>query len=108
MARLNVENYSRDVIDSYRQNSSHMPSDTARATTIAVAAAVASEQGKASIGDAAKVARRSIDAYEKMARNGMPLDQAREKVARSMTEQFDSRGRETHKQERERSDFLSL
>jgi hypothetical protein len=108
MASLNVENYSREVIENYRQNGNHMPPNTARATTIAAAATLASDQGKAAVGDAAKVARNAIDAYEKMARNGVPLDQAREKAARSMSEQFDNRGREVRKQERERSDLISL
>jgi hypothetical protein len=107
MASLNVETYSRDVIDTYRQNGSQMDAATARASTIAAASTMASEKGKASIGDAAKVARTAIDAYEKQARDGVPLDKARENVARSMADQFDSRGRETPK-ERERSNVLGL
>jgi hypothetical protein len=58
--------------------------------------------------DPAKVARTAIDAYEKQAKDGVPLAKARENVARSMSNQFDSRGRETQKQERERSNALGL
>ena len=108
MASLKVDDYSRQVIDTYRQNGSHMAPDTARASTIAAASTLASEQGKASIGDAAKVARTAIDAYEKQARDGVPIDKARENAARSMSDQFDSRGREMPKQDRERSNAIGL
>lgn len=108
MASLNVEQYSREVIDNYRQNVRHMDHDTARATTVYAASAIAADDGKARVGDAAKLAGAAIDAYAKRANDGVPHDQAREKVARSMADQFDSRGREMQKQERERSNALGL
>jgi hypothetical protein len=38
----------------------------------------------------------------------VPIDKAREDVARSMADQFDSRGRETQKKERDRSNAIGL
>jgi hypothetical protein len=42
---LNPEKYSRQVIDSYRQNRSEMDPTTARSVTIAAASTAVSEQG---------------------------------------------------------------
>lgn len=108
MASLNVENYSRQVIDSYRMNAGHMDPDVARAATIHAASSIAKDEGRATSADAAKVASRAINTFEKETKQGVPLDKARENVARSMSEQFDSRGREMQKPERERSNTLGL
>jgi hypothetical protein len=106
MASLKIDDYSRQVIDAYRQNGSHMDAPTARSATIAAAATIASDQGRASAANAARVAKTAIETFEKLVRDGVPLDKARENAARSMTQQFDSQGREITK-ERDRSNALS-
>src|SRR4051794_27875014 len=108
MPSLNVEQYSREVIDRYRQNERYMDHDTARATTIDAASAVAFEHGQARVSDAAKLAGAAIDSYAKRANDGVSPDRARDAVSKELAEQFDSRGRETQRQERQRSASLSL
>jgi hypothetical protein len=108
MASLNVERYSREVIDSYRQNVNHMDHDTARATTIYAASTVAADEGKARVDDAAKLARGAIDSYAKQANDGVPHEAARDKVAQEMASRFDDRGRDTLRHERHQSQGLSL
>ena len=102
MADLNVERYSRDVVDSYRRNVNHMDHDTARATTVYAASTIAADEGRAHVGDAARVAERAIDRYARLANDGVPHDRARETVAWEMAEKFDGRGREIQRQERGR------
>ncbi|MGF7213196.1 hypothetical protein GGE65_007832 [Skermanella aerolata] len=102
MADLNVERYSRDVVDSYRRNVNHMDHDTARATTVYAASAIAADEGRARVADAARVAERAIDRYARLANDGVPHDIARETLALEMTGKFDERGREMQRQERGR------
>ena len=92
MADLNVERYSRDVVDSYRRNVNHMDHDTARATTVYAASAIAADEGRARVGDAARVAERAIDRYARLANDGVPHDRARETVAMEMAGKFDGAG----------------
>jgi hypothetical protein len=107
VASLNIEDYSRQVIDTYQQRAPEIDPATAKAATVARAASLASEQNRASPGDAAKVAKTAIETFEKQAKDGVPLDKARENAARSMSKQFDSRGRDVSK-EHERSNGLGL
>ena len=102
MADLNVERYSRDVVDSYLRNVNHMDHDTARATTVYAASAIAADEGRACVGDAARVAERAIDRYARLANDGVSHDRARDTVAGEMAEKFDGRGREIQRQERGR------
>jgi hypothetical protein len=107
MPSLKVDDYSRQVIDNYRTNAQHMDPSTAKAATVYAASAIAADEGRARSGDAAKVAKTAIETFEKDSKQGVPVEKARENAARSMAEQFDSRGREVPK-ERERSNALGL
>ncbi|GEO42832.1 hypothetical protein SAE02_69800 [Skermanella aerolata] len=102
MADLNVECYCRDVIDSYRRNVNHMDHDTARATTVYAASAIAADEGRARVDAAARVAERAIDRYARLANDGISHDRARETAAGEMAEKFDERGCEMKRQERGR------
>jgi hypothetical protein len=108
MPNLNVEQYSREVIDRYRQNGRYMDHDTARATTIDAASIVASENGQARVSDAARLAGAAIDRYAKQAEAGVSPDRARDAVSKEMSQRFDERGRDTQRQERQRDHSMSL
>jgi hypothetical protein len=108
MAELDIRDYSRQVIDRYQQQAGQVDPATAKAATIALAASVAGEQTRASPSDAAKVARTAIETFEKQAKDGVPLDKARENVARTMGEQFDGRGKEVQRRERDQSLGLGM
>ena len=79
-----------------------MDHDTARATTVYAASAIAADEGRARVGAAARVAERAIDRYARLANDGVPHDVARETVAWEMAGKFDERGREIQRQGRGR------
>jgi hypothetical protein len=85
-----------------------MDHDTARATTIDTASAVASADRQARVSDAARLAGAAIDRYAKQANDGVPHDRARDAVSKEMAQRFDERGRDIQRQERQRSASLSL
>jgi hypothetical protein len=105
---LKVDDYSRQVIDAYRQNAGHMDQETAKAATIAAASTMARDEGRLAAGDAARVAKTAIETFDKQAREGVPLDKARENVAHSMAGQFDSRGKVMQREERQQSIGLGI
>lgn len=98
MANPNVEKFSREVIDTYQDKSRHLTIETARATAVAHHAAVASEQGQFAIGNAAKLARASVDAYREKVADGMTRTDAAKEAAKEMGERFNRSGRDTHRQ----------
>ena len=108
---MNIENYSREVIEAYKANARSMSPEQAKQQTTYGAALAASDDGQASIHNAAKVARHAIEAYEVKAKGGLSEDKAIEGAARDTANRFDDRARDTardHSQERPKSRGMSL
>jgi hypothetical protein len=101
-AGLDVKNYSRDVIDSYRRN------QRKGAAAVLAHSAAAADAGRAELRDAARVADKALKMYSQMRQKGMDHIAARERTAKEMAQRFDDRGRDTQRHERQRSHGLSL
>jgi hypothetical protein len=88
-AGLDVKNYSRTVIDSYRCNQGK------GAAAVLAHSAAAADAGRAELHDAACVADKALKTYSQMRRKGMDHIAAREQTAQEMARRFDDRGRDT-------------
>lgn len=99
---LDVEKFSKSVIDGHNANPGH----TNR--VLYEHADKASNEKLTDIGSAAKIARSAISQYDEARNNGYDHQTARDQVAQEMGKRFDERGRDMHHQERQRSQGLGL
>lgn len=87
---LDVKNYTRTVLNSVEKSSN--PGRVALTH-----AASAADAGRASLHDAARVAQVAMRQYGSLRQRGADHLSAREEVAKSMDDRFDSRGRDAHR-----------
>jgi hypothetical protein len=103
-----VENFARETIQTYDSASRHLTDTTARARTVAAVSAAASEKGLFPIGNAAAMARASVDTFREKRAAGMSSPDAAKAAAKEVGERFDDRGRDTQRHERQRLNAMSL
>lgn len=99
---LNVRDYARDVADSYNRRQGQGKA------VVAAYAAAAADAGRADIRNAARVADQTLKRYSELRQGGTDHSAAREQTAKEMSRRFDERGRDTQRQERQKSYGMSL
>lgn len=104
---MDIEKFSRQVIDTYERKAAGTNAEVARHQTIAEHSQAASQRGELHASNAAQVARSSIDNFREKTADGMERQDAAKATARETAERFDSAGRDTQRRERIR-DGLSL
>jgi hypothetical protein len=105
---VDIEKFSRQAIQEYKQNSRGLSQEEAKRIAVFASAANAADREGVSIGNAAKVARHAVEAYEAKGKGGLSEDRATESAAKDTANRFDDRGRDTARSERQRSSGMSL
>lgn len=105
---MEIGDYSRKTIDAYKANAQNMSPAEAKRQAVLSAASAASDEGKASIHNAAKAARHAIESYEAK-RGGLGDSRATEEAVKATASRFDDRARDLSKaQDRPRSRGMGL
>lgn len=105
---LDVKGYAEKVIDTYRSNLRGMADGaSAKAAAIYGHAKRAADQGLSNLRDAATVGTAVIKSYDTARAKGVDPQIARQQIAQDMAQRYDAQGRDTQRQERQRSQGMS-